>query len=103
MAFPPGHQFAALEGIRPADMDGQAYVRRLSCEYRAYIADMLTSKGAKYEVSYQSEREDIAEANAMVFQICGTFSIVRSSMSPRSVSTSAGRSSSFQTRSQSGM
>jgi DNA-binding transcriptional LysR family regulator len=58
VAFPPGHKFAALEGIRPADMDGQAYVRRLSCEYRAYIADTLTRNGAKYEISYQSERED---------------------------------------------
>jgi LysR family transcriptional regulator, hydrogen peroxide-inducible genes activator len=58
VAFPPGHKFAKLEGVRPADMDGQAYVRRLSCEYRAYIADTLTKQGAKYEVSYQSERED---------------------------------------------
>lgn len=65
VAFPPGHKFAKLEGIRPADMDGQAYVRRLSCEYRAYIADTLTKKGAKYEVSYQSEREDWVQTMIM--------------------------------------
>jgi hypothetical protein len=38
-----------------------------------------------------------------VFQICGTFSIVRSSISSRSVSTTGPRSSSRQTLSQSGM
>jgi LysR family transcriptional regulator, hydrogen peroxide-inducible genes activator len=58
VAFPPGHQFAKVAGIRPADMHGQAYVRRLSCEYRAYIADRLSSNGAQIEVNYQSERED---------------------------------------------
>lgn len=65
VAFPPGHKFAKLEGVRPADMDGQSYVRRLSCEYRAYIADALTKKGAKYEVSYQSEREDWVQTMIM--------------------------------------
>jgi DNA-binding transcriptional LysR family regulator len=65
VAFPPGHKFAKLEGVRPADMDGQAYVRRLSCEYRATIADVLTGKGAKYEVSYQSEREDWVQTMIM--------------------------------------
>ncbi len=65
VAFPPGHEFAKLEGVRPADMDGQAYVRRLACEYRAYIADTLKSNGAKYEVSYQSEREDWVQAMIM--------------------------------------
>jgi DNA-binding transcriptional LysR family regulator len=65
VAFPPGHKFAKLEGIRPADMDGQAYVRRLSCEYRTYIAEMLTKNGASYEVSYQSEREDWVQTMIM--------------------------------------
>jgi len=58
VAFPPGHKFAKLDGIRLADMNGQAYVRRLSCEYRAYIADRLKEKGSAINVVYQSERED---------------------------------------------
>jgi DNA-binding transcriptional LysR family regulator len=65
VAFPPGHKFAKLQGVRPADMDGQAYVRRLACEYRAYIAETITSRGAKYEVSYQSEREDWIQSMIM--------------------------------------
>ena len=58
VAFPPGHKFSKLDGIRLADMNGQAYVRRLSCEYRAYIADRLEEKGSAISVVYQSERED---------------------------------------------
>lgn len=58
VAFPPGHKFAKLAGIRPVDMEGQAYVRRLSCEYRAHIADTLVKNGVNYDVTYQSERED---------------------------------------------
>lgn len=65
VAFPPGHRFAKLDGIRPKDMDGQNYVRRLSCEYRAYIADKLVSAGAKYDVTYQSEREDWVQTMIM--------------------------------------
>ncbi len=58
VAFPPGHEFAKLKGIRLTDMDGQAYVRRLACEYRAFIADRLKEKGSNINVVYQSERED---------------------------------------------
>lgn len=58
VAFPPGHAFTKLAGVRLTDMDGQAYVRRLSCEYRAFIADRLKEKGCKINVVYQSERED---------------------------------------------
>lgn len=58
VAFPPGHKFAALDGVRLTDMNGEAYVRRLSCEYRAFIADRLKEKGSTINVVYQSERED---------------------------------------------
>ena len=65
VAFPPGHAFAKLKGIRPQDMDGQNYVRRLSCEFRAFIADQLVASGAKYDVTYQSEREDWVQSMIM--------------------------------------
>jgi hypothetical protein len=63
----------------------------------------MISSGTGSSPSYQSDREDMTEANEIVFQIWGTFSIVRSSISFLSVSTSGARSSSFHTRSQSGM
>ena len=63
----------------------------------------MSESGIGSSPSYQCEREDITDANAIVFQICGTFSMVLSSMRTRSVSTSACRSSWFHTRSQSGM
>ncbi len=58
VSFPPGHRFAKLDAVRPKDMDGVSYVRRLTCEYRGFIADLLTQHGAKIDVTYQSERED---------------------------------------------
>ncbi len=65
VAFPPGHKFGQLEGIRPKDMNGTPYVRRLSCEYRAYIADTLKRHGSAIDVTYQSEREDWVQAMIM--------------------------------------
>ncbi|MCW5772938.1 MAG: LysR family transcriptional regulator [Rhodospirillaceae bacterium] len=65
VAFPPGHDFAGLEGVRPADMNGRPYVRRLSCEYRAYIADILRDHGTTIDVVYQSEREDWVQSMVM--------------------------------------
>ncbi len=65
VAFPPGHRFAALDGIRPADMHQQSYVRRLSCEYRAYIGETLKKNGATIEITYQSEREDWVQTMIM--------------------------------------
>src|SRR5262249_35197545 len=65
VAFPPGHRFAELDGIRPVDMNGEAYVRRLSCEYRAYIADALASNGSTLEISDQSQGEDWVQTMIM--------------------------------------
>ena len=63
----------------------------------------ITSSGIGSSPWYHGARLEITDAIEIVFQICGTFSIVRSSISPRSVSTTGPRSSSRQTRSQSGM
>jgi len=65
VAFPPGHAFAQRSGIRLSDMDGQAYVRRLSCEYRAHIAERLEAEGSTIDVVYQSEREDWVQTMVM--------------------------------------
>ncbi len=62
VAFPAGHAFAKLEGIRPEHMNGTTYVRRLGCEYRHFIADLLKQRGSDYQVTYQSEREDWVQA-----------------------------------------
>ena len=65
VAFPAGHAFAKRAGIRLKDMDGQPYVRRLSCEYRAHIADRLKAEGSAIDVVYQSEREDWVQTMVM--------------------------------------
>ena len=63
----------------------------------------ITSSGIGSSPWYQGARLESTEAIATAFQICGTFSIVRSSIRRRSVSTIGPRSSSFLARSQSGM
>jgi DNA-binding transcriptional LysR family regulator len=65
VAFPPGHKFATLQGIRLQDMNHERYVRRLSCEYRSYIADRLKERGCEIDVVYQSEREDWVQTMVM--------------------------------------
>jgi DNA-binding transcriptional LysR family regulator len=73
VAFPPAHPFEKAAGIRPKDMDGVPYLRRLNCEYRAYIADTLSRHGAKIDVQYQSEREDWIQAMVLAGLGVSTF------------------------------
>ncbi len=65
VACPPGHEVAKRNAIRPEDMNGMTYVRRLGCEFRHFIADVLTKRGADYQVIYQSDREDWVQAMVM--------------------------------------
>jgi hypothetical protein len=65
----------------------------------------MTGSGIGSSPSYHFDRPSVVRiaARQSVFRTCGTPSIVRSSMSRRSVSMTCGRSSFFQTRSQHGM
>jgi LysR family transcriptional regulator, hydrogen peroxide-inducible genes activator len=58
VCFAPGHRFAKRDAIRPADMDGVEYLRRIHCEYRPFLADLFAKHGAAIRVVYQSQRED---------------------------------------------
>jgi DNA-binding transcriptional LysR family regulator len=58
VCFAPGHRFAKRDAIRPADMDGVDYLRRIHCEYRPFLADLFAKHGATIRVVYQSQRED---------------------------------------------
>lgn len=73
VAFPPAHPFEKKDGIRPKDMDGVPYLRRMNCEYRGYIADVLTRHGATIDVQYQSEREDWVQAMVLAGLGVSTF------------------------------
>ena len=65
VAFPPGHAFERAEAVRIRDIDGEAYLSRMNCEYQDYF-DYLC---AQYEVdvieAHRSEREDWIQVMVM--------------------------------------
>lgn len=52
------HDFAARNGIRLVDMQGEIYLQRINCEYRDSLAEQLEERGVQILRSYRSERED---------------------------------------------
>ena len=69
----------------------------------SFATRSITSSGSGSSPSYHCERLEKTAPRSSVFRICGTIRIVSSSISSRSVSTTAGRSLSRQTFSQHGM
>ena len=63
VAFPPGHRFEAMEAVPLRELDGEAYVKRLHCEFPSNF--MKLGVALPYEavsVRYVSEREDWVQA-----------------------------------------
>ena len=52
------HGFAGREEVRMAEMDGEVYLQRISCEYLEVLRGKLQECGVDIERSYRSERED---------------------------------------------
>jgi LysR family transcriptional regulator, hydrogen peroxide-inducible genes activator len=57
-ALPPGHRLAERRSIRLADIHGQDYVSRESCEMAPLIDGLLAQAGIALNVVFASERED---------------------------------------------
>lgn len=58
VALPPGHAFARRAAVRLADLQGQDYVSRASCEMAPYIDTLLAEAGIALNVVFESEREE---------------------------------------------
>jgi DNA-binding transcriptional LysR family regulator len=58
ITFPMGHRFSAMNAVPVREMDGEAYLRRINCEYREELGDICRDNGAKIDIVYASERED---------------------------------------------
>jgi LysR family transcriptional regulator, hydrogen peroxide-inducible genes activator len=58
VALPPGHALAGRAGVRLADMQGQDYVSRASCEMAPHIDTLLAEAGIALNVVFESEREE---------------------------------------------
>lgn len=62
VVLPAGHPLGRLPKIRLADLDGQAYVDRLSCEMREAVMALAHESGVNLYATFRSEREDWVEA-----------------------------------------
>jgi DNA-binding transcriptional LysR family regulator len=60
--LPPRHRLAASNGVRLGDLGGEAYVDRLSCEYREIVMAACANSGVELYARFRSEREDWIEA-----------------------------------------
>jgi DNA-binding transcriptional LysR family regulator len=58
IGFGVDHPFAAKTAVRLADLHMQNHLRRLNCEYREHLCNLLCSRGFSVKVRYQSDRED---------------------------------------------
>lgn len=60
--FPPEHRLAALNAVRLADLSGEAYVDRLSCEMRELVMGVCRDHQVDLYARFRSEREDWVQA-----------------------------------------
>lgn len=58
VAFRPGHRFEAMETVRLADVNGEAYVDRLSCELREQVMTICGERKVELYANFRSEREE---------------------------------------------
>jgi LysR family transcriptional regulator, hydrogen peroxide-inducible genes activator len=65
LAFPAGHRFEQHNAVRFKDIDGEAYLRRINCEYRDHITEVGRELGVSWRVAYRSEREDWIQTMVM--------------------------------------
>lgn len=58
LAFSTGHPFEIRNTLHLSDVQGQAYLDRINCEYSNHIEELCRSLGIEIECAYRSERED---------------------------------------------
>lgn len=59
---PAGHRLSRLDEVRLADVDGEAYVDRLSCEMREAVMALCTQREVRLYAAFRSVREEWVEA-----------------------------------------
>ncbi|MCE3247693.1 MAG: Hydrogen peroxide-inducible activator [Geminicoccaceae bacterium] len=73
IAFPPGHRFELHNAIRFKDVHGEAYLRRINCEYFDHLDAIAAQLGITTRIAYRSEREDWIQTMVMAgMGICFT-------------------------------
>ena len=62
VVFPPDHRLGSLNAVSLADLGGENYVDRLSCEMREMVMQVCQSEGVELYARFRSEREDWVQA-----------------------------------------
>lgn len=65
VGFAPGHRFQKFKKVRLADVSGERYVDRLSCEMRDMVMAVCGDKGVELYATHRSEREDWVQGMVM--------------------------------------
>lgn len=60
--LPPGHALERRNAVTLSELDGEAYVDRLSCEMREMVMGVCTERGVSLYARFRSEREDWVQA-----------------------------------------
>jgi DNA-binding transcriptional LysR family regulator len=58
IAFREGHPFENKDTVAAADLHGQPYLSRASCEFAEYMRGILKNLGVEVQRPYRTERED---------------------------------------------
>ena len=62
VVFPPDHRLGALNAVSLAELSGEDYVDRLSCEMREMVMEVCQTEGVELYARFRSEREDWVQA-----------------------------------------
>jgi DNA-binding transcriptional LysR family regulator len=62
VAFAPGNPLGRLQQVRLADVNGEPYVDRLSCELREAVLALTRQSGVELYATFRSQREDWVES-----------------------------------------
>ena len=61
----PGHSFEKLNVVRVKDLQGEAYVNRIQCEYFGHAGRIFREHGGKPRIVFRSDRDDWVQSMAM--------------------------------------
>lgn len=62
VVFPPEHRLGRQNAVSLADLSGEAYVDRLSCEMREMVMSVCEARDVTLYARFRSEREDWVQA-----------------------------------------
>jgi LysR family hydrogen peroxide-inducible transcriptional activator len=84
IACSAGHAFAAKREVAIADLDGENYLSRISCEFIDVLGELCRSRGVNLVRSYRSEREDwilnmVAAGRSRLVTVAERFSVIHRS------------------------